>query len=345
MTIRNYILATSLLFGMLFSYVAFAQIPPGYYDNAQGLTGDQLKTALHNIIDDHIEFTYNDLRDFILKKTDEDPNNSNNVILLYSGRSQAKNTFGGNPNDWNREHVWAKSHGGFGNNPPAGTDAHHIRPTDVSVNSSRGNLDFDIGGNPVPEAPGCFKDGDSFEPRDAVKGDVARMIFYMATRYEGGGGEPDLEVVDEVNTSPSPLMGKLSQLILWNEMDPPDDFEMNRNDVIYYDYQHNRNPFIDHPEYVNKIWGNTSYVTTTNAESISVYPNPANMVLHVKSKYAESKQYTIYSIYGSKLLTGRLTASLSDIELKPLIDGVFFISVIDNTTHVVNKITFIKTSR
>jgi endonuclease I len=140
---------------LLFCIVALkAQIPSGYYDGTQGLYGDDLKTSLHNIIDDHIEFSYNDLRDFILINTDEDPNNSNNVILLYTGRSQAKNTFGGGANDWNREHVWAKSHGGFGNNPPAGTDAHHIRPTDASVNSSRGNLDFDMGGSPVPEATG-----------------------------------------------------------------------------------------------------------------------------------------------------------------------------------------------
>jgi endonuclease I len=225
------------LFVSLLVINLYSQIPAGYYDDVQGLTGNELKNGLHNIIDDHIEFSYNDLRDFILKNTDEDPDNSDNVILLYSGRSQAKSTFGGGANDWNREHVWAKSHGDFDNDPPAGTDAHHIRPTDVSVNSTRGNLDFDIGGSPVSEAPGCYVDGDSFEPRDAVKGDVARMIFYMAVRYDGSDGVPDLEVVDAVNTYPNPEHGKLSQLILWNTMDPPDDFEMNRNDVIYYQYQ------------------------------------------------------------------------------------------------------------
>ena len=233
----------------LFAQIVSGQIPDGYYDGTEGLTGDELKAALHDIIKDHVEFRYDDLRDFLLRETDEDPNNSNNVILFYTGRSQDKNTFGGNPNDWNREHVWAKSHGDFGTTPPAGTDCHHMKPTDVSVNSTRGNLDFDMGGSPVAEAPGCFKDSDSFEPRDAVKGDVARIIFYMAVRYEGENGEPDLEVVDEVNTSPAPKHGKLSALLLWNEQDPPDDFEMHRNEVIY-SYQENRNPFIDHPEFV-----------------------------------------------------------------------------------------------
>lgn len=265
-----------LLFSVSIQFLT-AHIPSGYYDTAMGLSGSALQGALHNIIKDHTEYSYDDLRDFVLRNTDEDPNNSSNVLLLYTGRSQAKSTFGGGSNDWNREHVWAKSHGDFGNNPPAGTDAHHIRPTDASVNSDRGNLDFDIGGSPVSEAPGCYRDSDSFEPRDAVKGDVARMIFYMATRYKGGSGEPDLKVVDAVNTSPNPRHGKLSQLLMWNTQDPPDDFEQNRNNVIYYDYQANRNPFIDHPEFADLIWGDPtdlpsapSNLTAENITSTSV---------------------------------------------------------------------------
>ncbi|OQX81702.1 MAG: ribonuclease, partial [Bacteroidetes bacterium 4484_249] len=242
---KSFYIASTLVF--LLS-TGFSQIPPGYYDSAEGLSGDALKTALHNIIDNHTEYSYNDLRDFILKNTDEDPNNSNNIILLYTGRSQNKNTFGGGANDWNREHVWAKSHGNFGNNPPCGTDAHHIRPTDASVNSSRGNKDFAMGGQEHSEASGNYYTDFTWEPRDAVKGDVARMIFYMAVRYEGGGGEPDLEVVDAINTSPNPEHGKFSDLYQWHQQDPPDAFEINRNEVIY-GYQGNRNPFIDHPEY------------------------------------------------------------------------------------------------
>ncbi len=334
-----------VLINILVSGVAFAQIPAGYYDNAQGLTGEELKNALHNIIDNHTEYSYNNLRDFILKNTDEDPNNSNNVILLYTGRSQAKSTFGGGANDWNREHVWAKSHGGFGNNPPAGTDAHHIRPTDASVNSSRGNLDFDMGGSPVPEAPGCFRDSDSFEPRDAVKGDVARMIFYMATRYDGSDGVPNLEVVDQVNTSPNPRHGKLSQLILWNTQDPPDAFEINRNNVIYYDYQNNRNPFIDHPEYVNSIWGDPSDVQLTASMDISVYPNPAENTLHVNINQTESLQYSIYSIYGRQIASGSLSTTLSNIDIGLFANGIYFLSITDGSNMVNKKITFIKTAK
>ncbi|UKJ81127.1 endonuclease [Priestia megaterium] len=225
-----------------------------YYRTAAEKTGNSLKTELHNIIDHHTELSYSAVWE-ALKKTDEDPANANNVILLYTGRSQAKSTNGGGVDDWNREHVWAKSHGDFGTAMGPGTDLHHLRPTDVSVNSTRGNLDFDNGGTEHSEALGNYFDSDSWEPRDEVKGDVARMLFYMAVRYEGDvSDEPDLELNNTVNNGTAPYHGKLSVLLRWNAQDPVDDRERRRNDIIYSDYQHNRNPFIDHPEWVNEIW-------------------------------------------------------------------------------------------
>ncbi len=262
-----------LLLTMLSAFIlhfAYTQIPLGYYDDASGLTGDDLKSALHNIIDDHTEKSYGDLWD-ILKESDEDPDNSSNFILIYTGRSISNTS--GYP-DFNREHVWAKSHGDFGNNPPAGTDAHHIRPSDVSVNSDRGNKDFDNGGTQHSEATGCYWDFDSWEPRDAVKGDVARMMFYMAVRYEGDvSGEPDLELVDYITGSTSsPIFGKLNTLLEWHNEDPVDDFERNRNEVVY-SYQNNRNPFIDHPEYVAEIWGGSG---NSLPSIVSVNYTPSN---------------------------------------------------------------------
>ena len=224
-----------------------------YYDAAIGKTGAALKSALHNIIDDHTEISYSNVWT-ALRETDEDPNNSNNVILLYTGRSQSKFTNGGNVNDWNREHVWAKSHGDFGTSMGAGTDLHHLRPTDVSVNGTRSNLDFDNGGNEHSEASGNYYDSDSWEPRDSVKGDVARMLFYMAVRYEGDSGEVDLELNNKVNNGTAPYHGKLSVLLQWHKQDPVDNFERTRNEIIYTDYQHNRNPFIDHHEWASAIW-------------------------------------------------------------------------------------------
>jgi endonuclease I len=225
-----------------------------YYRNAIGKTGSSLKTALNGIIRTNTKLSYDQVWN-ALKVTDQDPNNSANVILLYSGRSQSKTLNGGDPNDWNREHVWAKSHGDFGTATGPGTDIHHLRPTDVSVNSERGNKDFDMGGSPVAEAPGNYTDTDSWEPRNAVKGDVARMLFYMAVRYEGGDGYVNLEMNNNVNNGTAPYHGRLSVLLQWNAQDPPDAFEKRRNQVIYDTYQRNRNPFIDHPEWAASIWG------------------------------------------------------------------------------------------
>ena len=312
----------------VFSFT-FGQIPPGYYNSAIGLTGDELKTALHNIIDDHIEYSYDDLRDFILMDTDEDPNNSNNIILLYTGRSQNKNTFGGGADDWNREHVWAKSHGNFGETPPCGTDAHHMKPTDASVNSARGNKDFDNGGQQHPEATGCYYTSSTWEPRDAVKGDVARMIFYMAVRYEGDNGEPDLEVVDWVNTSPNPQHGKFSTLMAWHVFDPPDAFEINRNNVIY-GYQNNRNPFIDHPEFLGMMYPNyTSIIDNTPIQDFNVYPSPANNSINISIPEIGNASYklVILNSLGQEVSSGIVADGFISINSSSFAEGLYFAKI------------------
>jgi endonuclease I len=226
-----------------------------YYASALGKSGDSLKNALHSIISTGVTKLSYDAVWNALKVTDQDPSNSSNVILLYSGISRSKTLNGGDSGDWNREHVYAKSHGDFGTTAGPGTDLHHLRPEDVAVNALRDNKDFDTGGSAATGAPGNYTDSDSWEPRNAVKGDVARMIFYMAVRYEGDDGFADLEVNNSVSNGSNPYIGKLSVLLTWNSQDPPDSFEKNRNQVIYASYQHNRNPFIDHPEWVSSIFG------------------------------------------------------------------------------------------
>ncbi|MCS0634945.1 endonuclease [Streptomyces sp. LP05-1] len=224
-----------------------------YYAAARGKTGPALKAALHTIISAQDRLGYPQVWE-ALKATDQDPSDPGSVIELYTGRSIAKSRSGGGSGEWNREHVWAKSHGDFGTATGPGTDLHHLRPEDVGVNAVRGNKDFDNGGSPVPGASGNRTDSDSFEPRDAVKGDVARMILYMAVRYDGGDGFPDLEPNERVNNGSTPAIGRLSVLKQWSLQDPPDAFEQRRNETIYTTYQHNRNPFVDHPEWVGAIW-------------------------------------------------------------------------------------------
>ncbi|WP_144017362.1 endonuclease [Ekhidna lutea] len=279
------------IFMLIAASVAMAQIPAGYYSTADGKSGAELKAALNNIIKGHTEYPYSssstDTWD-ILKETDVDPNNPNNVIGLYSAFSMNAAAEYDGGNGWTREHVWAKSRGDFGTTPGAGTDVHHLRAEDASTNSARSNRNFDeateqyVDGSGQYSGPTQSYTGGSgaftWEPRAEVKGDVARMMFYMATRYEGEGGEPDLELTETLLSSSdkSPIHAKLSVLITWHEQDPVDAYEQTRNDIIY-GYQGNRNPFIDHPEYVASIWGNgggtpsapsfTSTPTTTATEN------------------------------------------------------------------------------
>lgn len=224
-------------------------IPPGDSDTTTELTGDDLKAQLHDLVGDHESLDYSELWG-ALAKTDADPDKPGNVILFYSGKSRAADKHGNSIGDWNREHVWAKSRGGFKNSGP-GADLHMVRPVDVRTNSARGNLSFDEGGD-IWEDSGCKRDKDSWEPRDEVKGDVARAIFYAATRYE----EPDLELIDEVMRQGDrrPLHGKLSALLKWHREDPPDDAERRRNDRVEQ-LQGNRNPYVDRPGLVERVWG------------------------------------------------------------------------------------------
>ena len=255
-----------------------------YYLPAYGQAGAELKQALHDVIDDHQTFTYTPSVWNILQEVDECPTNASQVQLVYMQIGRDKYNNGPNAGQWNREHVWPQSHGA--GNPlgsgdpstawPSSVDAHHLRPADVQVNHDRDNKDFDEGGDHVPGTPStCRMTGSTFEPPDASKGDIARMLFYMDVRYAGDvDNEPDLVLVDAVNTSGTQL-GKLSTLIQWHFLDPPDDFEKRRNDLIYANWQGNRNPFVDHPEWVLKVWEYNLAIATTAGAGGSVAPaNP-----------------------------------------------------------------------
>jgi predicted extracellular nuclease/endonuclease I len=221
-----------------------------------------IKNAINQIIStDHRDLTYSEVWT-ALTHTDEDPGNTNNVILWYTGRSMAKSSNGSgsqssDPDNWNREHSWPQSHGfaDLEESAEAYTDIHHLRPTDISVNQDRGNLDFDNSDTVYPDAPDTRIDDDSFEPRNQVKGDVARMMFYMDTRYEGSGNDTtaDLQLVDSLTSIGTTELGRLCRLIEWHNGDPVDATEQLRNNTIY-EYQGNRNPYIDHPEWVSILY-------------------------------------------------------------------------------------------
>lgn len=332
----------------------FSQIPDGYYDAAEGLDSAALKSALYGIIKGHTEFPYSssstDTWD-ILKLSDRDPANASNVILFYTGRSVNGAQEYNDGSGYNREHVWAKSRGDFGTSPGPGTDTHHLRPSDISTNADRGNFWFDNGGIAhfdEGQATGCYYSTAKFtwEPREEVKGDVARIIFYMATRYEGENGEPDLQVIEDFPSNDytnDPVHARLSTLMVWNEEDPVDDFERNRNEVVY-SYQKNRNPFIDHPEYVNYIWGEDRIVEagmeSEFAKQIRLWPNPVRDRINVNLGAAGSCTYEIYSISGKSVRRGKSEASNWSMDLTELEKGVYLLRV--QTARGISTRKFVK---
>jgi len=243
----------------------FAQT--GYYSGTDGQNGTALKSILHSKVRNHIRFPYTssstDVWD-ILKQTDRDPNNSANVLLIYTNYSRSASAEYNNGSGWNREHVWANSHGFPDESDTAYTDAHHLRPADINTNALRGNKDFDNGGTSVATLDNHY-DSDSWEPRDDIKGDIARMMLYMTVRYEGGDGY-DLELVDYTPSSGANF-GKKSTLLEWNRRDPVSAFERNRNRVIYK-FQKNYNPFVDHPEFADRVY-NSDKLFVEKVEQVS----------------------------------------------------------------------------
>jgi endonuclease I len=356
-----------LLFLILFPLILFSQsdfgppsnptygevqvnIPQNYYQQANNLSDDQLKEALHQIISNHVVFPYTsnstDTWD-IIQESDQDPNNSDNMLLIYTGRSQDKgyrdgsgnysdyeNGNGTQNNSWNREHIWPKSHGFPDEDDNAYTDVHNLKPCDRSVNASRGTKDFDFGGNQHVEASDCLNDSDSWEPADHVKGDIARILFYMVIRYDPGfdheNNEFDLELVDYTTPNNNdPTLGKLSSLIDWHTSDPVDDFEINRNEIIF-GYQQNRNPFIDHPNLVNYLWGDN--VGLDWNESLSVYeaeidetiifPNPSSGIISFNNDM-QNEVIEIFNFNGQNIYN-KLIDNSNSVKLN-LPSGTYFL--------------------
>ncbi len=258
-----------------------------YYRDAHGKTGTALRESLNGIIGNNSILTYDTIW-AVLQDSDECPTNSLEVLLAYMQKGRDKFNNGGSLGQWNREHVWPQSRG-FPGGPavsiPPSVDAHNLKPTDVDVNSQRGNKVFERGGNPVPGTPEtCRTTATTFEPPDASKGDVARILFYMDVRYAGGkANEPNLELVDSVEASGA-QMGKLSTLIEWHFQDPPDDFEQRRNDRIH-SWQGNRNPFIDHPEWVLEIWEYNLGLATLAGRGGSIAPENPQVRYHSNQRF------------------------------------------------------------
>lgn len=238
-----------------------------YYDNlTTDLEGSAFRAELAELITDtHTKYTsYSGLAN-AFKVADADPDNNGNVIWFYTGTSVPFSGFGGSVGDTNREHVWPKDGGdAFPAESGPGSDAHHLRPTETQLNSTRGSKNFDevaqTSANIVKEngssgygnsAYGadalCYSSGSFFYPAKGYRGATARILFYMQTRW----GDHNLEFVDGAGSSKT--IGKISTLLKWHLEEPPTEEEIRRNEVVF-GLQGNRNPFIDHPEYAAQIY-------------------------------------------------------------------------------------------
>ncbi|MDA3854329.1 MAG: endonuclease [Bacteroidales bacterium] len=262
-----------MLILLLLSVVAWGEEPDGYYDDAQGKSGVSLQMALHDIIDGHTSLSYTpgvwkayettDLKadGSVWDMYSDVPNGTPAYTYTYSA-DQCGN-YSGEGSCYNREHSFPKSW--FSEQSPMVTDLFHVVPSDGYVNGKRSNYPFgEVGSASWTSTNGsklgtCVTDGYSgtvFEPIDAYKGDFARIYFYMATRYYGEDSSwPGSPMVDGAE----PKAWALAMLKRWHVADPVSQKEINRNDAIYTDWQYNRNPFVDHPEYVDSVWnGDTS---------------------------------------------------------------------------------------
>lgn len=320
--------------------------PNGYYDSLDNLADVALRQALQDIIADPNTVraqTYADVID-ILKEADQNPENSNEVWLVYSEEGRPKldlQTSSDNSGKWNREHTFPRSRGGFNDIEEdeiadgidvfwttkadslrhGNSDAHALRAADASENSSRGNQHYGQYVGPTGTS-GSFR------------GDVARSVLYMEIRYNG------LEVVNGYNTVTGQL-GDLATLLDWHRNDPPDDFEMNRNNVIY-NWQFNRNPFIDQPLLVEYIWGTNvgdtwmQSLSTNDNEliKVAIYPNPTTGRIYFSGLNTANK-VEVFSVEGKLLKQFQSVDDYIDLELA---SGLYLLNLTNDNQSEIRKI-------
>lgn len=335
-------LITFLFVVFLFSHV-YGQIPTGYYDNAQGLTGIPLKQALHNIIDGHNAQSYSSLHTHFAST---DRKSDGTVWDMYSDipggtppyqynfiSSDQCGNYSKESDCYNREHSWPKSWFNSGN--PMYTDLFHLVPTDGYVNGRRGNYPYgEVTNSTWTSLNGCKVGsctfpgytGVVFEPIDEYKGDFARLYFYMSVRYynedAGWTGSP---MVDGAELK----AWAADMLKQWHINDTVSQKELDRNNAVFI-IQNNRNPFIDNPSWVFDIWGPTTSISNEiNSESFQIYPNP---VIDKCSIYFPDEIETsnwdikVFNTTGQEIDVEEFEKDHSvEINTKDLLPGVYFL--------------------
>ncbi|MCF6131858.1 endonuclease [Flavobacterium wongokense] len=354
-------------------------IPPGYYNTATG-TGYTLKTQLFNIIKDHNDRGYAGLwTTYETSDRDHQYENDDTLIDLYS-----ENPTGADPYNfvintnqcgsysaeggcYNREHVIPQSY--FGNGvQPMYSDAHSVLPTDGKVNGWRDDHPYGVVaattnpcnagatntpcatqngsklGNNVNSGYSAGYSSKVFEPLDAFKGDIARVIFYFATRYEDQlvgfftTTSSEAKVIFDGTSGHTFSQTFLNILLTWNTQDPVSAREIERNDAIYA-RQGNRNPFIDHPEWATTIWGLPLAVSDFDSlATVSIYPNPSRDVVNISTGIALD-QIDIITINGQVLQQIKNpTFENNNYTISNLPKGFYFVKLSSATNSVTKKV-------
>lgn len=341
-----------------------AQVPQNYYETAEGLTGYQLKTELHNIISaGHRPRSYGAIWT-AFQTTDDDQyyENDGSVLDIYSENPKSNDPYEftfvkeqcGNYSEesdcYNREHLMPKSW--FDEKRPMGTDIHHIYPADGYVNAIRGHLPFGevekanyISENGSKRGHNVLKGykGMVFEPIDAFKGDIARVYFYMATRYKNIIGS-----WENANNGSKPTFdGSSNQvfedwvvkmLLKWHQNDPVSQREIDRNNDVY-NFQGNVNPFIDHPEYASMIWGNgkTTVFLDKQKKALEMYTKPASDNT-LSFRFSPKRKISIYTVFGEKILEKTVKKEAVQFHIPGLKSGLYFVKIKHQGTLRVSKL-------
>ncbi len=337
---KNIFTTTLLLFTV---FVSIAQIPIGYYDDAYGKNGDELRLALFNIIKGHTSVSYSNLwqrfnstdkkpgTNIIWDMYTDKPNGTNTINYIFgSDKSTGHHPSEGN-GGYNREHSMPKSW--FDDDAPLFTDLFHVYPTDGFVNGKRGNLSFGEVGNATYTSSNGSKVGTCnypgftstrsnpkvFEPIDEYKGDFARSYFYMLTRYRfqkfisnDNGVSNDMVIGNGgVNVAQFTPWAE-NMLTEWAANDPVSQKEIDRNNAVYQ-IQGNRNPYIDRPEYAAMVFGPLASIN--NYESLLTKVWYANNQLTVNTTTEKIKEITIFNMLGKQILTQTFSGKDAVIQL------------------------------
>jgi len=323
---------TLFSFLLLLGFNSYASIPTGYYNSLEGKKGAALKTELHNIIcQDTTHYlgygsgTGKTWQGFY--STDRNPT-TNQVLDMYTDslRYFASNyvTLGypGFGSTIEIEHSVPKSWWGCDITHPdcAARDLNHLCPADGKANNYKSNHPLGIVSGTPAFNNGCSKIGPGtnygyvgtvFEPADQYKGDFARNYFYVATAYQHYVNKwviSNTENMMEANTYPTLKSWAVQLLMQWNSQDPVSAKEVTRNDVVY-GIQQNRNPFIDHPELIDYIWGSKKYIPYRLDGNIYFpylnWPNN-NDTINLGTTYFQQPKDTVINLVGMNL-TGNLT--------------------------------------